>query len=75
MSAGRDWLNVASEHEGNDVGRILLCRPHEVAVAVAHEAISYGTFIENMEAGYVLPMLKKAIFEAVRDTVIARSIA
>jgi hypothetical protein len=70
----RDWLNVASETEDNTFGRILLCRPHEIGMAVAHESINYGLFLEQACDGYVLKKLKQAIFQAVRDTVIERSV-
>lgn len=65
----RDWLDVGSKSEATLCGRILLRSPHEIGLVVAHERISYGTFIEKMQDGHILPMLKKAIFEAVRDVI------
>lgn len=71
----RDWLHVSSPNPSGEVGRILLGTPHEIGVTVAHEAIRYGQIIEEADFGRVLPMLKKAISQAVRDTVTAYSIA
>ena len=53
------------------VGRILKKSPHEIAVSVAHVQIQYGTILENNEP--LLRMIKKAIFQTVRDTIVAYS--
>lgn len=45
--------------------RVLTKSPWEIATIVAHNEISYGTMIEGLENGHVLPMLKRAIFTAV----------
>lgn len=42
--------------------------PHEIGLIVAHQVISYGSEIEKLQDGMVLKLLKKTIFEAVRDT-------
>lgn len=52
--------------------RVLLKTPHEIAVIVAHDRISYGEFIEALGPD-VLKLLKRAVFEAVRETVAEHS--
>lgn len=54
-------------------GRVLTKTPWEIAVQVAHKEISYGHEIERLQNGHVLPLLKKAIFEAVRRALVENS--
>lgn len=69
----RDFLHVASPPPGAQRGRVLTTTPHHIGVMVAHEAIRYGTYIEEAGSGYVLDRLKATIFAAVRDAVAANS--
>jgi len=66
----RDWLHVRSEI--NLPGRVLTKTPHEIGVIVAHQQINYGMAIEADP--YVLKCLKRAIFSAVRDTIVCSSL-
>lgn len=68
----RDWLRVGSVPAGQ-VGRILMKTPHEVAVIVAHREICYGKIIEDAHDGYVLKCAKRAVFQAVKDTIVEHS--
>lgn len=69
----RDWLHVETLSEPSRVGRVLDKTPHEIALRVTHHEISYGTIIETAHQGYVLRCIKKAIFRAVRDTIVEHS--
>lgn len=41
--------------------------------SVTHHAIHYGTFLEEMQNGYILRLLKQTIFRATRDTICEHS--
>lgn len=69
----RDILNVATKNEVNRVGRVLNKTPHEIALIVTHQGISYGKIVEEAHYGYVLKCIKRAIFCAVRDTIAEHS--
>jgi hypothetical protein len=68
----RDWLRVGSVPAGQ-VGRILMKTPHEVAVIVAHREIWYGKIIEDAHGGHLLECAKRAIFQAVKETIVEHS--
>lgn len=53
----------------SEVGRILTATPWAIAVDVAHNRIHYGTLMQ----GYTLTMMKKAVFEAVREALVEHS--
>lgn len=69
----RDWLHVESKSEVNRVGRVLDKTPHEIALMVTHHGIIYGKIIEEVHYGFVLKCIKRAIFQAVRDTIAEHS--
>lgn len=73
----RDWINVATvaPEPANLFGRILLRSPHEIGVVVAHEAITYGKFLDEFQDGYIAERLRHVIFTAVRDTITESTIA
>lgn len=53
----------------SEPNRRLTATPWAIAVEVAHKRIQYGELVEELQDGYVLKLLKRAIFEAVRDAV------
>lgn len=73
FSSMRDWLHIETKSEVNRIGRVLDKTPHEIALLVTHHEIVYGKIIEDAHYGYVLRCIKRAIFQAVRDTIAENS--